>query len=179
MRRPVDSSARRVPARPPSSRAGKPLTSRVTPRTICRGQPSARPSGRSSVKEESLVGSGGGELLVIMSEGSTAEGGAELPGRFPIVHTVSPRVFVIEPPGDVSSTDVAALPGVAAVSERDVAPEILEGLDETEGLFVQAWSKRQGESKTQRRGEGLDWDADGFEPPDPPSDLEFDNRSVE
>ena len=122
------------------------------------------------------MGSGGGELLVIMNEGSTAEGGSELPGRFPIVHTVSPRVFVIEPPGDVSSTDIAALPGVVAVSKGGVPPEILAGLDETEGLFVQAWSSRQGESKTQRRGEGLDWDADGFEPPDPPPDPESDGR---
>jgi hypothetical protein len=131
------------------------------------------------VREESLVAFDNGELLVIMSEGSTREGGAGLPDRFRIVHTVSPRVFVIESPADVSSTEVAALPGVASVSKGGAALEILEGLNETESLFVQAWSTRKGDSETQRRGEGLDWDADGFVPPDPPPDVESDGRSVE
>lgn len=118
------------------------------------------------------------ELLVVMSEGAADDAGPQLLGGFPIVHAVSPRVFVIESSADGSSAAVEALPGVAAVSEGGVASEILEGLDETEALFVAAWSRRRGESKKQRRGEGLDWDAVGFEPPDLPPELESDDRSA-
>jgi len=154
------------------------LTHLAAPRTIREDLTWAPHSVALSAREESRVASDDGELLVIMSEGSIDSDSAGLADGFRIVHAVSRRVFVIEPPAGIASTDVAALPGVAAMSEGDVAPEILEGLDETEALFVQAWSKRKGESKTQRRGEGLDWDAGGFEPPDLPPDLEEDDRSV-
>jgi hypothetical protein len=130
------------------------------------------------VKEKSPVASNREELLIVMSEGATGDAGSELFDGYPIVHAVSRRVFVVETPADASSTDIAALPGVAAVSEGGVASEILEGLDETEALFVAAWSRRRGESKKQRRGEGLDWDAAGFEPPDLPPEFESDDRSA-
>lgn len=159
-------------------RASTPLTHLAAPRTIREDLTRARHSVALSVREESRVASDDGELLVIMSEGSVDSDSAGLADGFRIVHAVSRRVFVIEPPAGIASTDVAALPGVAAMSEGDVAPEMLEGLDETEALFVQAWSKRKGEPKTQRRGERLDWDAGGFEPPDLPPDLEEDDRSV-
>ena len=154
------------------------MTHLAAPRTIRKDLTWARHSVALSVREESLVAPDDGELLVIMSEGSVDSDSAGLADGFRIVHAVSRRVFVIESPAGTASTDVAALPGVAAMSKGDVAPEILEGLDETEALFVQAWSRREGESKTQRRGEGLDWDADGFEPPDPAPDLEENDRSV-
>jgi hypothetical protein len=116
-----------------------------------------------------------GELLVIVSDDVAGIGGIVFADRFRIVHAVSSRVFVIELPADASSGDVAALPGVTAVSRSDSAPEILAGLDEMEVLFVRAWSERTEESTTRRRGEGLDWDADGFEPPDPPPGVESDD----
>jgi hypothetical protein len=115
------------------------------------------------------------ELLVIVSSDVSGVGGTVFPDRFPIVHAVSSHVFVIKLPADASSGDVAALPGVTAVSRSDSAPETLAGLDEMEMLFVRAWSERKEESTTQRRGEGLDWDADGFEPPDPPPGIESDD----
>lgn len=127
---------------------------------------------------EELVASDREELLVVMSEGSADGAGPQLLDGYPIIHAVSRRVFVVETPADASSTDIAALPGVAAVSEGGVDSEILEGLDETEALFVAAWSRRRGESKKQRRGEGLDWDAAGFEPPDLPPESESDDRSA-
>jgi hypothetical protein len=121
------------------------------------------------------VASDDGELLVIVSDDVAGIGGAEFLDRFRIVHAVSSRVFVIELPADASSRDVAALSGVTAVSRSGSAPEILAGLDEMEILFVRAWSKRTEESTPRRRGEGLDWDADGFEPPDPPPGIESDD----
>ena len=127
-----------------------------------------------SVKGESFVGSDDGQPLVIMGGNSAGGSRAALPDGFPIVHALSPRVLVIGPPVDTSAADVAALPGVEAVRDSDVGSEILDGLDETEILFVEAWSKRKGESKTQRRGEGLACDVDGFEPPDAPPKLDSD-----
>jgi hypothetical protein len=47
-----------------------------------------------------------------------------------------------------------------------LSSQILKGLDDNEMLFVRAWEKRLTGQKTERRGEGLSWDADGFEPPD-------------
>jgi hypothetical protein len=127
---------------------------------------------------EELVALDREELLIVMSEGSADDAGPQLLDGFPIVHAVSRRVFVIETPVDAGSTEIDALPGVAAVSEGGLAPEILEGLDETEALFVKAWSRKREESKKQRRGEGLDWDAVGFDPPDPPPEFESDDRSA-
>ena len=118
------------------------------------------------------------ELLVIFSNDSTGSGAAEFPDRFRIVHVLSPRVFVIELPADANSAEISALPGFAVVRESGVAPETLEGLDETEALFIQAWSQRREEPETQRRGEGFDWDADGFEPPDPPPGFDVEDRSA-
>ena len=159
-------------------RASTPLTHLAAPRTIREDSTSTHLSVVLPVKEESLVAFDDGELLVIMSEGSVDSDSAGLAEGFRIVHAVSRRVFVIESPAGTTSADLAALPGVAALSKGDVAPEIFEGLDETEALFVRAWSRRKEESKTQRRGDGMDWDAGGFEPPDPPPDLEEDDRSV-
>ena len=115
-----------------------------------------------------------GELLVIVSSEPTGRGVEVLPERFPIVHAVSSRVFVIALPADGRSAELAALPGIASVSRSGPDSEILDGLDEMETLFVRAWSRRKEEFGARRRGEGLDWDANGFEPPDPPPETELD-----
>ena len=91
----------------------------------------------------------GVELTFCCSAGDAAEdraggGPAALPDWFPIVHAISPRVLVIEPPADASAADAAALPGVGRVSRSGLGPEIL---DELEALFVQARSKRKVDSK--------------------------------
>ena len=118
------------------------------------------------------------ELLVIVSNDSTGSGGAGFPDRFPVVHSMSSRVFVIELPADASSQDVAALPGVTAVARKGATLEIPMRLDETEALFVQAWLEREGEGRKQRRADGFDWDADEFEPPDPPPGFDVEDRSA-
>jgi hypothetical protein len=128
--------------------------------------------------EESVVAIEGDELLVILDGDSPVAGGGGSLDRFRIVHAVSPTVFVIELPGDTSAAEVAAVPGVAAVSEGAVAPELVAGLDEAEALFVRAWARRLGVPGQPRPGEGLDWDARGFEPPDGPPGVESDGLEM-
>jgi hypothetical protein len=122
--------------------------------------------------EESWVAIEGDELLVILDGGSPIAVGGELFDRFRIVHAASPTVLVIDLPGDTSATEVAAIPGVAAVSEGAVTPELIAGLDETTALFVRAWARRIEVPRPLRPGEGLAWDAGGFEPPDAPPEVE-------
>ena len=119
------------------------------------------------------------ELLVILEDDSSIAGGGELFDRFRVVHAVSPTVFVVELPTDVSAVEVGAIPGVAAVSDGAVAPELIAGLEEAEALFVRAWARRIELPRPLRPGEGLDWDACGFEPPDAPAEVESDVGSDE
>lgn len=114
-----------------------------------------------------------GDLLAILSSESARAAIDDLADAYPVTHEASWRVLVIRHGGG-DFGDLAAIPGAAVVSGADVASEMLEGLDESEVLFVQAWSLRRGSSKNRRRGEGLDWDAEGFEPPDPPPDVGLD-----
>jgi hypothetical protein len=64
------------------------------------------------------------------------------------------------------------VPGVAAVTVGAVAQEVIADLDETEALFIRAWASRRGGLERPRPGEGLDWDAGGFEPPDATGEVE-------
>jgi hypothetical protein len=61
---------------------------------------------------------------------------------------------------------VLRIPGVTALVEEPPA-ELPTDLSPEERVFVAAWAAR-GAPKV-RRGEGLDWDAPGFEPPDRPA----------
>ena len=47
-------------------------------------------------------------------------------------------------------------------------PGVLDELDAGARLFVDAWRSRPLD-KPERPGDGLPWDAEGFQPPDPPS----------
>ena len=59
--------------------------------------------------------------------------------------------------------------GSPTVARRSLGDEsVLDELDEGAQLFVRAWRERP-LSKPDRRGEGLSWDAPGFEPPDRPA----------
>jgi hypothetical protein len=122
--------------------------------------------------EESLVAVEGDEVLVILDGVSPIAVGGGYFDRFRIVHAASPNVLVIELPGDTSAADVAAVPGVAAVTVGAVAQEVIADLDETEALFIRAWASRRGGLERPRPGEGLDWDAGGFEPPDATGEVE-------
>lgn len=113
------------------------------------------------------------ELLVIVGDEDAAATVRELTGAA-MVHVASPRVFVINDPAGVHTNELAGVPRLTAIRGGSIAPEVLDELDENEALFVQAWTLRKSESKT-RRGDGLDWDSEGFEPPDASPDLAHDD----
>lgn len=82
-----------------------------------------------------------------------------------IVHRASPRLFVVRVEPAVRAR-LDELPGVVAVTGEAFSAGVAERLDEAEALFAAAFAARR--TPKQRVGDGLDWDAPGFEPPDPP-----------
>ena len=89
--------------------------------------------------------------------------------RFRVVQRASQSVVVLE----ATAADLSAIAdhAVLAMARRaDGTVEIvgdkgaLEGLDQGARLFVDAWRQRP-LHKQDRPGEGLPWDADGFQPP--------------
>ncbi len=105
------------------------------------------------------------EWLIVLRE-STEEVRAQLKAYGRVTQTVSPRVLVLGDLADRCAPDLAATEGVAAVTDGALPPEVFDQLDEKEALWAAAWAQRK-RSKN-RLGEGLDWDAEGFEPPGPP-----------
>jgi hypothetical protein len=90
------------------------------------------------------------------------------PGRWRVTQKVSPRVVIVEVM-DGSATDAlrSSQPAVAVLEWGEALPEnVRETLTAAEAMFADAFARRV-EAKT-RRGEGLDWDAEAFLPPDPP-----------
>jgi hypothetical protein len=92
--------------------------------------------------------------------------------RWPVAAQVEPDVMVVR--ADLDDLEAIApharlamgrLPDGSTRMVGDVG--VLDELDEGARLFVRAWQERP-LSKTDRRGEGLSWDAPGFEPPGPP-----------
>ena len=77
------------------------------------------------------------------------------------VYGVAGRLVLVEA---ASADAFARHPAVTAVTDR-VLPEDLAGrLTETEAVFAAAFAART--EKSERIGDGLAWDAAGFEPPD-------------
>ena len=81
-----------------------------------------------------------------------------------VTQIASSRLVVLEAESSAISA-LAALPGVEGVYEAPVPDEVIERLEEPEALFARAWQMRQQRPRRERRGEGLDWDAEGLEPP--------------
>jgi hypothetical protein len=85
-----------------------------------------------------------------------------LPGR--VGHEVSPRLHLVE--ADAADLDLLrAHPAVLEVVAGPVPSDLTATLDDTERLFVEAWSLRN--EPKRRRGDGADWGTEGFLPPDP------------
>lgn len=120
---------------------------------------------------------GNRESLVINNGNRAEDLFKQISADYKVRQIASPRVFAVE----ANQSELArlrTLPGVTIVTPGgDAPPEISEKLDEGEKLFVAAWSSRfqEGAAK-QRRGEGLSWDAPGFQPPDAPPDDPENNR---
>jgi hypothetical protein len=104
------------------------------------------------------------ELMLILGADRSAD---DSPERYRVTQTVSPRVVIVEPAADATKEELQTMNGVQAVLDpgESAALDVRRTLSDTEALFVDAYAQR-GRSK-QRPGEGLDWDAEGFLPPDP------------
>ena len=107
----------------------------------------------------------GGELLVILDPASAAGTLGRLRRSHRVTQVGSPRVVVLrispgEPPISQSTS------GVMALTMGTLPNWILKELDDGEVAFVRAWERRMAGAKKERTGEGLSWDATGFEPPD-------------
>lgn len=107
------------------------------------------------------------EFLIMLSDARTETTLRELRSRAAVLHAASPRVVVVNANLEEAAT-LRSLPGVTGVFDRNVPSDVLESLEEGEALFVAAWESRQEGREKVRPGEGLPWDASGFEPPDRP-----------
>jgi hypothetical protein len=110
----------------------------------------------------------GGEFLLILDSVTAAEAQEQLHRTHRVTQVGSPRVVVVAVSPEETPPSPST-PGVVTVSSGSLPPDIFEELDEQEALFVAAWASRMTGPEKQRRGEGLPWDAPGFEPPDAPT----------
>lgn len=84
------------------------------------------------------------------------------PGQ--VRHRISPRVSVVTA-DDAALASLRGHRAVIGVFVHPVPPHLIDGLDDEERLSVEAWSVRH--EPKRRRGDGVDWGAAGFDPPDP------------
>lgn len=105
------------------------------------------------------------EWMLVFGAGGSARDEGE---RYRVTQRVSPRVVIVSPAHDAMPDELRRATGAEAVLEpgETLAADLRQTLSNAEGLFVDAFAGRS--SSKQRRGEGLDWDAEGFAPPDPP-----------
>ena len=87
--------------------------------------------------------------------------------RLMVTQVVSPRLLIVSAEDDPTSI-LSALPGVRAVYGDKAPREAIESLTAEEALFAEGWNLRRAQPPKERPGEGLGWDAKGFEPPDSP-----------
>jgi hypothetical protein len=106
-----------------------------------------------------------GEVLVVGYDPTALD-------RWTVIARVPPHIAVLRAdPGDLEEiarhARLAMTPspdgGIRALGDDSV----LADLDRAGRLFVDAWRARAA-GKPGRTGEGLPWDATGFQPPDPP-----------
>jgi hypothetical protein len=106
------------------------------------------------------------EVLVVLGAATAPDSLAALRRQYQVTSVLPPRLVVL--PGGVDINALGRLRGVEAILAQpsDEAPA---SLSEPERLFVSAWRARQHADAKTRAGEGLNWDAPGFLPPDPPT----------
>jgi hypothetical protein len=79
------------------------------------------------------------------------------------IHQRLPPRLVIVAADEEALRGLESNPKVRAVFTGDVPQETLERLDEPERLFAGGWNERR--RPKQRPGDGLPWDAPGFDAP--------------
>ena len=106
------------------------------------------------------------ELLIVLDSQPASETLARLRAVANVTQVFPPRLALVLA-GPDARTRVAGIQGVLHVLD-DPACELPADLTPAERIFAAAWQARQ-QPKT-RPGEGLPWDAPGFEPPDQPDE---------
>lgn len=101
--------------------------------------------------------------LVVLDAERLEAARAELDAFGRVTQSASARVLELGELGDRCAEDLAAVDGVLAITSDSLPPEVQDQLDVKENLWASAWALRQ--QPKNRKGEGLDWDAEGFEPP--------------
>ncbi len=101
------------------------------------------------------------ELLVLMARGADpAEAVSAAGGR--VTQQLADRIALAVVPAGVRDT-LTSRPDVLNIYDEDVPTAVTDDLDEIERVFVNAWRER---GRVKRRiGDGLRWDAPGFDAP--------------
>lgn len=122
------------------------------------------------MKEADEVSSQQREWLLILDEASADSVLPQLRQEVTVTHVFTPRVVVVSENRDPTSA-LSPIPGVLRVYADDMLTEELESdeaftaLSPEENLAVRSWLSRRQQPEKRRPGEGLAWDAEGFEPP--------------
>jgi hypothetical protein len=106
------------------------------------------------------------EALVIVEEAQTEDALSLAAQHVQVTQALPPRLAIVSGT-DAQIEAVRGVKGVVAVCEGAVPDALLQGMTPTERTFADAWALR-GTPKKARLGEGLAWDAEGFQPPDRP-----------
>ena len=104
------------------------------------------------------------ELLIVLDSQPASETLARLRAVATVTQVFPPRLALVQA-GPDARTRIARIQGVLHVLDNS-ARNLPADLTPAECAFAAAWQARQ-QPKT-RPGEGLPWDAPGFEPPDQP-----------
>jgi len=101
------------------------------------------------------------ELLVVLNRGADPSEAVTLAGGR-VTQQLADRIALAVVPASGRDT-LAGRSDVLGVYDQDVPDSVRDELDEVDRVFVDAWRER-GRSK-QRVGDGLSWDAPGFQAP--------------
>ena len=88
---------------------------------------------------------------------------ASLGKTLTITQRFPPRLVIVEGPS-ARLAGLKRLPAIVVLAEGPVPQHIRDQLTNHEQLFVDGWMAGR-KSKGMRPGEGLPWDAEGYEPP--------------
>jgi hypothetical protein len=106
------------------------------------------------------VGNPPSEVLVALEPGAAIEDA--VPGGAQVLQRMPPRLAIVVADDD-GIRAMAGSPAVAGIYADDVPPDVLAAFDQVTRACAAGWNERH--RPTERRGEGLPWDAPGFEPP--------------
>jgi hypothetical protein len=109
------------------------------------------------------------EALIILDQAHADDLLAQVSQLVRVTQRLPPRLLIVHGTDEDLRT-IRNLRGVLGVFENSVPMAVLQELQSTERTFAEAWIAGR-KPKLHRRGEGLPWDAEGYQPPDAPDDT--------